>query len=121
MAPTGCTRRLRHCDAATAPLPPATTRACHQDVSYPVWTGIWAGAGHPGGGLRRLQRDDTHQDQDVHNGVLSEPAQIRGDLIGSMDDQRERSSGWRRTRNKEEVHQVGDRVHALPQDEHGKL
>ena len=48
-------RPIPHGAAAAAPPAPAPTRACHRYVENPGWLGLWAGAGDPGGGARRLQ------------------------------------------------------------------
>ena len=112
---------LAHSAAAAAPPLPAPTRDFHKEVKHLGWPGLWAGTGHPGGGSQRLQRDDTHQDKDLRNSLLSEPARIRGDLIDGTANQFWGSSGRHRNLNDGEDCQVGDIFHALPRSKCGKM
>ena len=81
--------------------------------------GLWAGAGHPGGRTRRIRRDGTQRDKDLHEVVLLEPARIRGDLLDGTSYQIWGISGRLWTSNEGEARRVGDRVHTLPHAERG--
>ena len=49
------------------------TQVCYQDAEHLERPGIWAGAGHPGGRMRRIRRDVIHRDKGLYDGVLLEP------------------------------------------------
>ena len=97
------------------------TQARHQDFKYPIFLGLRAVAEHPGGGAWGVWRDSADRDEDLHNGVLSEPARLQHELLGGAADQRRGSSGRCCTGDNGEALRVRDLVHALPQAKHGKL
>ena len=97
-----------HGAAAAMPPTPTPTWDCHRYFKHPGCPGIRASAGHTGGGARGLWRDATHQDEDLHDGLLLELDRIRGDLISGAAVHLWGRSGRHRTSDDEETRRVGE-------------
>ena len=70
--------------AATVPPTPTPTRSCHWGDQHTQQQEIWDSAGGLSGRSGCLQPHSTHQNEDLHGGVLSESAWIRHFIIDSM-------------------------------------
>ena len=71
-----------HGAAATAPLALMPTWARHRGTKYLGWPGLWIGAGHMGGGTRRVWCDAPDRDEYPYRGLLPQLPGVRRDVFG---------------------------------------